>query len=102
MNVKFSEVKKDLAEIKAKLSEQEITRILKWKWQLTAWAYTDEMKLKSSNEIQSRTVKLHDQLDLFMLGVANTFPDLMKTVRDLYDVSYHLKYKLINSSIINH
>jgi len=50
------------------------------------------MKLKSSNEIQSRTVKLHDQLDLFMLGVANTFPDLMKTVRDLYDVSYHLKY----------
>ena len=58
------------------------------------------MKLKSSIEIQSRTVKFHDQLDLFMLGVANTFPDLMKTVRDLYDVSYHQYFMLVYSNCL--
>ncbi len=100
INVQFSEVKKDLTEIKEKLSEQEIYAYREVELAING-AYND-MYLKSSIDIQSRAVKLHDQLDIFMqgmLGIANTFPDLLNTVRDLYDVSYYQYTSCLFTSI---
>ena len=88
MDVQFTQVKGDLMEIKGKLSAQEIAAYREVEMAING-AYND-MYHKSTVDIPSRAVKLYDQLDVFMkgmLGKTQTIPDLLNTVRDLYDVS---------------
>ncbi len=89
MDAQFTQVKGDLMEIKAKLSGQEISAYREVEMAIDG-AYND-MYHKSTVDIPTRAVKLYDQLAAFMkgmLGKTQTLPDLLNTVRDLYDVSY--------------
>ncbi len=96
IDMQFTQVKLDLAEIKEKLSAQEIYAYREVELAING-AFND-MYHKNSIDIQSRAIKLYDQLDVFlkgMLGNTNTLPDLLNTVRDLYDVSYRQYFILV-------
>jgi len=89
LDTQFTQVKGDLTEIIARWSAQEISTYRELEMAINN-AFND-IRLGSSIDSQSKAVKLYNQLDAFMqgmLGATKTFPDLLNSVRDFYDVSY--------------
>jgi len=99
MDAQFTQVKGDLMEIKAKLSQQAITAY--GNVELAINNALNDMRHESTIDIQSSARNLFGLLDVFMkgmLGQTVTLPDLLNTVHDLYDVSF--QYLMIVCSLL--
>lgn len=89
----FSEVKNQLKGIEKRLTQHEVQ--MYHNVEKAVLGVINDIKYKSTINIESRAVELYDQLNIFvngMLGISTVTPDLLETLRSLYDVSMGLNY----------